>query len=605
MKLSRLQELPATRQMIDAFGGYNHNLRIGEGEFYDMKNLTSSDYPVLSTRPQRGIYGYPDTDTNIPSGAIKVKNPTGLIDKDALCYVDGANIVINGYAIDMGLATDTPKQLISMGSYIVIMPDRKYINTANYGDNGSIDASFDTERATFTLCRADGTSYDNAPPSDEAPKDPKDGDLWIDTSDGGHSLKQWSYVNQEWVSIATTYVRIMFHQYTIPFNAGDGVTISGITDENLLDFNGTMVVQAVGNDCDGDYIVVIGMLGVNEVSMRGGLTITREMPDMDFIVESGNRLWGCKYGFNKFGNFVNEIYASKLGDFKNWNVFAGISTDSYTASLGTDGQFTGATSHLGYPIFFKDNCMHKVYGNYPANFQVQTINCRGVQKGCHKSIATVNEVLYYKSRNAVCMYDGSLPVEVSSALGDVSYSNAVAGAIRNKYYISMMDDSGEYHLFVFDTKRGIWHREDNTHAIDFCACRGELYYIDDKKIDDNNSIKSIKTINTISDVSLPFESGISWMAESGIIGTDMPDKKYISRLDVRMLLSVGTRVLFYIEYDSCGKWEHLFTMTGTKLQSFAVPIRPRRCDHMRIRMEGDGEAKIFSICKTIEQGSDI
>ena len=83
------------------------------------------------------------------------------------------------------------------------------------------------------------------------------------------------------------------------------------------------------------------------------------------------------------------------------------------------------------------------------------------------------------------------------------------------------------------------------------------------------------------------------------------DKKYISRMDVRMSLEVGTRVMFFAEYDSGGEWEHLFTMTGTKLGSFAVPIRPKRCDHFRLKIIGYGEAKIFSICKTIEQGSDV
>jgi cell division protease FtsH len=34
----------------------------------------------------------------------------------------------------------------------------------------------------------------------------------------------------------------------------------------------------------------------------------------------------------------------------------------------------------------------------------------------------LNEVLYYKSRTGVCAYDGSLPVEISSALGNVSYA---------------------------------------------------------------------------------------------------------------------------------------------------------------------------------------
>ena len=273
----------------------------------------------------------------------------------------------------------------------------------------------------------------------------------------------------------------------------------------------------------------------------------------------------------------------------------GISTDSYVASVGTDGQFTGAITHLGYPLFFKENCVHKVYGNYPANYQIQTTTCRGVQKGCSKSLAIVNEVLYYKSRSAICSYDGSLPVEMSSALGDVAYSDAVAGSLGNKYYISMKDATSHYHLFVYDTKKGMWHREDDTEAKDFCYCRGDLYYIDYA----DYQIKTVRGTGVVD------ETPIKWSAVTGIIGTDSPDKKYISRLDVRMSLEFGTRVMFFIEYDSCGEWEHLFTMTGTKLGSFAVPIQPQRCDHLRLKIVGDGEAKIYSICKTIEQGSDV
>lgn len=611
MKLSYLQELPTSREMIDVFGGYNHNLRIGEGEFYDMKNLTSSDYPVLSTRPQRGLYASVTDDGRYWSDTTKLVNPSGLLAKDSLCYVDGESIVINGYRNMIGLSTDAamcPKTLVSMGAYIIIMPDKMYINTTNYGDYGKIEGRFNAyEGGSDTsdnpdvgwccLCSADGlTSYDGVELRGSEPTDPEDGQMYIDTSETPHVLRQYSEVNAQWTTITTTYVKMHFpaaYGGLYNFNVGDGITISGITTEGLTDLNTTTVIKAKP---DSSSIVITGIVD-GMVSMYGKVVITRLMPEMDFVIESGNRLWGCRYGLDLHGNFVNEIYASKLGDFKNWNCFDGISTDSYVASLGTDGEFTGAITHLGYPIFFKDNHMHKVYGNYPANFQVQTINCRGVQKGCDKSLAIVNEVLYYKSRNAICMYDGSLPAEISSALGDVTYSDAVAGTKGNKYYISMKDENNEYHLFAFDTKRGLWHREDNTHATDFCTCRGELYYIDDQKY--------IKTINTVPNASYPFESGINWMAESGIIGTNMPDKKYISRLDVRMLLTVGTRVHFYIEYDSCEKWEHLFTMTGTKLQSFAVPIRPKRCDHMRIRIEGDGEAKIFSICKTIEQGSDI
>jgi hypothetical protein len=159
----------------------------------------------------------------------------------------------------------------------------------------------------------------------------------------------------------------------------------------------------------------------------------------------------------------------------------------------------------------------------------------------------------------------------------------------------MCDVEGVYHLFVYDTLKGMWHREDNTEVLDFCNCRGDLYFIDYA----DNQIKAVKGTG-VKDT-----KAIKWEAVTGIIGTDSPDKKYISRLDVRMLLDVGTRVNFYVEYDSSGEWKHLFSMDGVSLQSFAVPIRPQRCDHLRLKITGEGDAKIYSICKTIEWGSDM
>ena len=116
--------------MVDTFKGYNHNLRISDGEFFDMKNLTSDYYPILSPRGNRGVYASP-------------ASPQGLISKDSLCYVDGAYFVMNEYRIDMGL-NDEPKQLISMGAYVIIMPDKKYINTQDLTDYGNIEATFQT-----------------------------------------------------------------------------------------------------------------------------------------------------------------------------------------------------------------------------------------------------------------------------------------------------------------------------------------------------------------------------------------------------------------------------------------------------------------------------
>ena len=277
----------------------------------------------------------------------------------------------------------------------------------------------------------------------------------------------------------------------------------------------------------------------------------------------------------------------------------GLSTDSYAATVGTDGQFTGAITHLGYPIFFKENCMHKVYGNYPANYQINTTTCRGVQKGSHKSLAIVNEVLYYKSKTSICSYDGSLPQEISYKLGSVPYSEAVACSHGNKYYISMCNNlTGEWSLFVYDTALGLWHKEDNTKVYDFCSCRGEIYFID-------HTDKENVRLKTMFGSGTTDNAKVKWMAETGYIGTDSPDQKYISKLNVRMYVELNAIVYVYIQYDSTGDWELVYRMAGMKLQSFTIQITPRRCDHLKIRLEGEGVAKIYSISKTIEQGSDV
>ena len=583
MRYPQLNVLPTTRQMVDVFKGYNHNLRISDGEFFDMKNMTSDHYPILAPRGKRGVYATPE-------------NPQGLIAKDTLCYVDGTDFVMNEYRINMDLSVkeeDCPKNLVSMGAYVIIMPDKKYINTLDTTDFGNIEASFTTQSdTTFSLCTVDGAEYENMTVSAEEPAEPQNMALWIDTSSTPHTLKQYSEASAVWVQIAATYVKISSPGIGTAFEQYDGVTISGIVAQELQDLNASTTIWAKGDD----YIVVVGLLDMvtaQEIA-DGAITVERKMPNVDFITESENRLWGCRYGVAANGEVVNEIYACKLGDFKNWNSFMGLSTDSYVASCGTDGQFTGAITHLGYPLFFKENYVHKVYGNYPSNFQIQTTACRGVQKGCDKSLAIVNETLFYKARSAVCAYDGSLPTEVSYVMGGESYSNAVGGAHGNKYYISMQDAAGEYHLFVYDTAKGMWHKEDDLQAVVFCSCRGEMYCIDKKK-----------RIVTMHGSGTADEKSVKWMAQTGAIGTAMPDMKYVSRITLRMALELGTRVRFYIQYDSLGTWEHIYTTSGISLRSFSVPIRPKRCDHFRLRIEGEGDAKIYSITKTIEQGSDI
>ena len=317
MRYPQLRELPTSREMVDVFRGYNHNLRISNGEFFNMKNMTSDYYPVLSPRGKRGVYAKP-------------ASPQALIAKEALCYVDGADFVIGEKRISMELSTaaaDNPKRLVNMGAYVIILPDKKYINTADTEDRGNIESIVKTNGTTvFSLSKADGSEYNLSNISASPPENPTNTTLWLDTSTTPHALKQWSETSSMWVSIATTYIKIQYPGIGNAFNAYDGITINGLKEQSdqLAALEGAAIVQDKGED----YIVVTGILDKVE-SFDGVITFARTMPIMDYITEANNRLWGCRYGLDDNGELVNRLYACKLGDFKNWNCFLGVSTDSY------------------------------------------------------------------------------------------------------------------------------------------------------------------------------------------------------------------------------------------------------------------------------------
>jgi len=596
MKLPKLRSTALSRQTVDAFGGYNHNLRIRDGEFYEMQNMTSDFFPVLSPRGRRGLLEQMGKPVN------------GICFNNGLCHIAGSQVMLSKddhtyRAVDIGL-TDSAKTLLTMGAYLIILPDRKWINIAKctqwegqwpdfpaqedlYGD---IDAVWETA-FSMAPCRPDGSERVIGDIPTEKPSEPEYGQLWRDCSVYPPVIKVWSEDQGTWVVETAFYTKFTAAGIDHCFDSGDGLQIIG-TDPSVLELPANPYVISKGEN----YIVVSGLvINKTDSSAFGPVQIKRCMPTMDHMVPCGNRLWGCRYGTTDDG-FVNEIYASALGDFKNWQRFRNVSTDSYAVSVGVDGPFTGAISYQGRPIFFKENCMIEVLGNYPANFQVQITPCDGVQEGCQNSLVIVNNILYYKSRRGVCAFDGSLPVQIGQVFGEKHYGNAVAGGCAGKYYISMQEETEKnWSLFVFDTDKGLWHKEDALEAVQFCAYQNELYCIP----------KGRDQVLTMHGSGQQNSAPVEWMVQTGDIGLSLAEAKYISRLTVRLQLDIGSCASFYARYDHTPGWEHLFTLNGTDLHSFTVPIRPKQCDHMQLKIQGTGDGKIYSVTKVIEKGSDL
>ena len=213
----------------------------------------------------------------------------------------------------------------------------------------------------------------------------------------------------------------------------------------------------------------------------------------------------------------------------------------------------------------------------------------------------IDNILYYKAAAGIVAFDGVNTAVISDALGKERYKNAVAGAYNNKYYVSMQDRNGVYHMFVYDTEQGTWCKEDNTHVLQFLNVNNELLYINAE----DNKIYSVSDEDVLFTEDYEKEGDIDWSAETGNFGYSYANNKFLSRFQIRIQLTDGAKASFYIQYDSDGVWHRKGEMHGKGIRTHLFPIVPVRCDHMKIKIEGVGDAKIFSISKILEEGGDV
>lgn len=589
----KLKASPRSRQKLEAFRGLNRARRIGEGEFAAMENLTSDDFPVFSVRKARGL-------TDVPLGQclgmIQVPGKglflaTKKTDAQGRDYGALRLLTPSG---ELEFVSDSlspePKSFALMGNFLTIAPDMYVVNLEKDELRGYHQSYMgDTwklclETVTVEPCDVEGNVLEIKTVGPTPPGSPGYRELWLDMT-VPVSLKEYDSDARQWIPLESTYLRISgLGEYQC--KEYDGVHISGlysVTSSWVNRLNGTHVIEAQGHG----YIVIAGLIGGKHTQDTAvtPVTLERKVPRLDFMVEAGNRLWGCA----KEGN---EIYACKLGDFRNWNCYQGLSTDSYTATVGSPGRFTGAVNQGGYPIFYKEGFRHKVWPSSTGAHQITSAPWLGVEEGSCGSIAMSEGTVFYKSPNGICADDGGGGVLISQCLGDGPLSKGVGAVHDGKYYVALNGCAGVRSLYVYDLRRKLWHREDG-QGIDFLASGAGLYCWKENKLWDLTG----KTGTP--------EQTVSWMAETGDLGLELPDRKYISRLTLRLMLPPGSRMDLEVCYDREPRWTRLGTVYGTDLNSFSLPLRPRRCDQLRLRLSGIGEAKIYSITKTLEKGSEL
>lgn len=508
--------IPKEERILE-FKGYNKKTVISDGEMRDMFNLSSDEYPCLYQRKPRGIY------------SKAYRHPTDIIVKDKKIAVISEGQFYYDGTLYPALQLSEHTQMVAINTRICFFPEKLFFNVKTK-ETGSLAANVVSETTTVSITKS-------------------------------------------------TITFAASKEFTKLFKIGDALQITA-SDDRL---NISAVVQSLTDTSitfpDETFISVTAE-GEEEIDvMVSSISIERTCPDLDYVVESNNRLWGVS-------NADNTIYACKLGDPTNWAYFQNTTMDSYYAEQGTDGEWTGCAAYSTHLLFFKEDYIHKVYGSKPSSYQIETAQCHALEKGSSKSIAIINETVLYKSRLGIMAYAGGVPQLVSDNFGTDKYTDAIAGTDGIKYFVSVLRD-GAPELLVFDMEKFLWHKEDSVRARSFVYHNGKLLFVND----DDNAIYEIDSSNP-----MPTEQDITWAAELGPFDEYLEDKKVYSQLKMRLKMSALSELTVMVSIDG-GEWEKLARYSNDRDTAEMLPIVPRRCDKFAVRLEGKGYCRIDSLVR--------
>lgn len=592
------------RQIID-FRGINYSPMGGEGELEESYNLSSEHYPWVSQRAGR------------KTEAVYL-SPTGLYARGKLCVVDGEDFRYGGEIV--GKVERGEKHFATINTKIVIFPDKKFYDT-HTGEFGSLEARYhcyagDVSFTGTTLTVREKSYIDVAAPEEERQSldipatdtitvytgvtHNKDTGALSFTGGAQKSVSelakgniiQYECESNEYqivegvssggdtYSVNVQLRQIVLHNYPnfdTAFSIGDAVDLSGCV--TLSGNNGSHIIRGISGRTLTFDRDAFGQTGAES----GAVRLERTVPNLTCICECDNRIWGAE---------GTTIYASALGDPKNFYVYDGLATDSYAVAVGTEGDFTACCAYSSTVLFWKENCLHKILGRYPAQYELYTYHVPGVQEGSEKSLCLINETIFYKGRDGIYAYSGGIPDNIGECFGPRRFSRAVGGSDGRRYYLSMLTGNGAWELYVFDTAKGIWLREDETHATDFAYLDGTLYYLDGR---------NGKVIRTGQD--REEEGRIEWALTFCRFNETTLGRKGYSRLYLRVELEAGAWLKAEVSPDGA-PFRQVYLTHNEHARTMQIPILPTRCDSFLVRLSGKGECKIKSMVREFAVGSE-
>ncbi len=641
MYLPEINERKVKKERTECFEGISRGRVYEDGKLYDACNLCARFYPALSSRPKRyeldsyeikavgdplffgaeDIYYTAPLREDAPHIYTLFKGDEKLLSFE-FCEGAGMGNILNFNSKTLFVKKDKAYEFDSKNhSHLTGLFDMGYTLEVSAGH---INTDYNERTLRLSVVYDDMTepgSFGTGTVDSAFPEDAGTGDMFA------RHLEYYRLIYKDpsdpeknvWQPVTSVRLRLDIGEGYRRFEAGDYVCLSELKYWNwtvrhlsaldrfvrieAVDDEGRLVTGAIPVFEDMDKILTVMSYPSNDIGygdvfidnpgnslpLLSG-SVSACMPPMDFICTGTNRVWGCS-------SDKGEIYASELGNARNFSVFEGLSGDSYAVTVGSDGDFTACVSYLGSPVFFKENEMIVVTGSRPQSFTLNSYSVRGVPKHSPDGACVTGDVLYYISADGVYAYNGGSAACISYDLGEEirELRSAVLFGDGDILYLSAMKEEKPIQ-YTYDIKRRIWHKCDTGRVV---GCIG--YPDATLAVCYDGEKAAIVTLDRGIPRDYPLtgvrELGSPWYWETGDISYST-DKKYLRKLALDTSCSADSRL--YISYDGedfieAGRFE------PHKRGSRRITVFPKRCDYFRLRMEGDGDMTLYAVTRETEE----
>lgn len=298
-----------------------------------------------------------------------------------------------------------------------------------------------------------------------------------------------------------------------------------------------------------------------------GMKLEKRTRHFDNIACHNGRIWGTVPNGNMiYGSSSDDIFSFSSEDIRS----------GYAARLTSEnpGGFTAMCEYGSELVLFKEDSITVIYGDSVRNYGKLTIN--GIGCTDKRSVQVTPSGVIFLAYGGFYIYSGGVPVCISQKLNR-TYTAAVCGFDGDIYYACVSED-GAKTILTYDMRYGIWHKQDSTDAYGFFRFRDGFYIADENSIYRMNS----------------GACDCGWSFTSVNRCVDTTDNKAVNGLWICTDTAEGTELVAETSIDG-GIWRRHGIVCEPGLRVYHCPVRAVMGKNFRYRISGKGEAVFYEI----------